>query len=85
MCWVPPGTFPRPDGLTPLSVRNSNGNLVPTQVEVVGRFADDSLGADVVELIARMPRPAGAVTGERVQFEVVSSAKLERQSAQIIW
>ncbi|MHC4262965.1 MAG: hypothetical protein ACYSWX_10620 [Planctomycetota bacterium] len=55
-----------------LSLVDADGNTVPTQVEVVGRFADDSLGADVVELIARMPRPAGAVTGERVQFEVVS-------------
>ncbi len=70
---VPPNTYPRPDGLVPLAVRNSNGTLVPTQLEIVSRYANPASGADVVEVLARVDRPAGAIQGDTLQYQVVES------------
>lgn len=49
----------------------SRGQVVPTQVETVTRYADAGDGADVVELIARVQRPAGAAPGDELDFDVV--------------
>ena len=68
---VPPDTFPRPDGLLPFSIRNSDGNVVPTQVETVARYADDSQGASVIEVLGSVDRPAGVSPGMVVQYQVV--------------
>lgn len=68
---VPPGTFPRPDGKIPFSIRNADGNVVPTQVEVVSRYPDDADGADVLEVIGRVDLPAGVQAGQRVSYQVV--------------
>jgi len=56
---VPKGTYPRKDGKIPFSIRNWDGQVVPTQVEIVSRYPRDSDGADVVEV---MPIPGQAVT-----------------------
>jgi hypothetical protein len=68
---LPPYTFPRADGQTPLAVRNVDGNVVPTQLEIVSRYAADSSGADVVEVLARVDLPPGTPPGTRVRYQVV--------------
>jgi hypothetical protein len=68
---VPPGTFPRADGLLPLAIRGPNGFIVPTQVEVVSSYAHPSQGADVVEVTGRVGLPSGVAAGEKVVYEVV--------------
>ncbi|QDU67120.1 hypothetical protein [Engelhardtia mirabilis] len=75
------GTLPIPKGLFtdssttyPLTVKDAEGNSVPTQLEIVSRYPREEDGADVVEVIARVPRPTGAVTGDRMEFEVAAVA-----------
>ncbi len=68
---VPKGTFPRPDGKFPFSVRNVNGLTAPTQVEIVSRYPLDSDGADVVEVLARVARPTGVAGGAVIGYDVV--------------
>jgi len=68
---LPPRTYPRPDGMTPLAVRNIDGNVVPTQLEIVSRYAAGSEGADVVEVLARVDLPPGTAPGQRVRYQVV--------------
>ena len=68
---VPPGTFPRPDGKLPLAIRDVNGFVVPTQVEIVSRYANSADGADVVEVLGRVQRPAGVAAGTKIRYDVV--------------
>jgi hypothetical protein len=68
---VPRNTFPRPDGLVPFAIRDLDGSLVPAQVEIVTRYADDSFGADVVEVSARVTRPFEAPIGARQSYDIV--------------
>ncbi|HVS19668.1 MAG TPA: hypothetical protein VMT18_13775 [Planctomycetota bacterium] len=68
---VPPNTFPREDGLLPLSLRGPNGFVVPTQVSVVSRYADDAAGADVVEVSGKVGLPEGAAPGKKITYTVV--------------
>jgi hypothetical protein len=68
---VPPGTFPRSDGKLPLAIRNADGFVVPTQMQIVSRYPSDDDGADVVEVLGRVDLPAGTTPGERVHYEVV--------------
>lgn len=70
---VPKGTFPRADGKLPFSIRNIDGNCVPTQVEMVSRYPVDSDGADVLEVLATVDRPAGAPVGQMLQYQVVEN------------
>ncbi len=70
---VPAGTFPRLDGLIPLGIRNVDGNVVPTQVEIVSRYADDADGADVVEVLGRVDLAPGTKPGDRVRYQVVDA------------
>lgn len=67
---VPRQTYPRDDGAVPFAVRDSDGRLVETQVEIVSRYADELSGADVVEILARVHRPEGTPPGGRVEFTV---------------
>lgn len=67
---VPPGTFPRADGLVPFVMLDPAGDPLLTQVEIVTRHPDPADGASVVELIARAPRPDVA-TGTTLQFPVI--------------
>lgn len=68
---VPPNTFPREDGLLPLSVRGPNGFVVPTGVSIVSRYADDAAGADVIEVSGKVGLPENATPGKRVVYTVV--------------
>ena len=68
---VPKGTFPRADGRIPLSIRDIDGFVVPTQVEIVSRYPNDADGADVVEVLARVRRPVGVAAGTKVRYDVV--------------
>ncbi len=68
---VPKGTFPRADGKFPFSIRNTNGMCAPTQVEIVSRYPLDADGADVVEVLARVDRPAGVAAGQTIGYDVV--------------
>ncbi len=67
---VPPGTFPRADGLMPLSVEDIDGTLVPTQIDSVSWYPGHPLDADVVEVIAVVRRPIGAQQGDRITYRV---------------
>lgn len=69
---VPPFTFPVTNGVIPLQVRDANGSLVPAQVEIVSRYPNDAEGADVVEVLANVHRPAGVQPGDRIQYDVVA-------------
>lgn len=68
---VPKGTFPRADGRIPLSIRDIDGFVVPTQMEIVSRYPNDADGADVVEVLARVRRPVGVPAGTKVRYDVV--------------
>lgn len=68
---LPPGVYLDGDSLTPLAVVNSAGLRYPTQVEIMTRYANAGVdGADVVEVLARVARPAGGQPGERVRYDV---------------
>jgi len=67
---VPPGTFPRADGLVPFVLLDSAGTPLLTQVEIVARHPDASDGASVIELIARAGRPDVA-PGTTLQYAVL--------------
>ena len=68
---VPPGTYPRADGKVPFSIRNHDGFVVPTQIEVVSRYPNNAEGADVIEVIGRVDVPPGTVPDTRLRYEVV--------------
>ena len=68
---IPPEVYPRDDGMIPFGVRDSSGKIVPTQVEIVSRYADPAQGADVVEILARVRRPDGLAAGSPVTYDVV--------------
>lgn len=68
---VPKGTYPRPDGKAPFSIRDFDGTVVPTQVEVVSRYPDAADGADVIEVLGRVRVAPGTPSGQRLQYEVV--------------
>lgn len=68
---VPPGTYDAGDLLVPLAVLSSSDTTAsPSQVEVVSRYPDPSQGADVVEVLARVRRPA-VPPGTPIEYEVV--------------
>ncbi|HUR28478.1 MAG TPA: hypothetical protein VM509_09850 [Planctomycetota bacterium] len=68
---VLPYTYPRPDGKQPFGVIDSNGVTVPAQCELVARYPEDSWGAAVVEVLAKVQRPAGAQPGQRITYSIV--------------
>ncbi|MCY2961666.1 MAG: hypothetical protein NTY35_16015 [Planctomycetota bacterium] len=70
---VPRGTYPRADGAVPFAVRDTDGTLVPTQVEIVSRYPDDAGGADVVEVLARVHRPEDAPVGAHLEYSIVDA------------
>jgi len=75
---VPPGTVDPDDREAKFSVLNTDGLVVPTQVETVSLYADRRQGADVVELIARVRRPQNAQPGSRLRFDVALNPHTER-------
>lgn len=68
---VPPGVVYDADLVVPLQVLDADGSPAPTQVEVVSRYPDSRReGADVVEVLARVKRPAQVSPGERLSYRV---------------
>lgn len=65
---VPPGTWPVAN--SPAAVVDYDGTVVPAQVETVSRYADDSLGADVIEVLARVRRDPALTPGTRTTYQV---------------
>ena len=70
---LPPGLYLPGSALAPFTLRDSDGTIVPAQVEVVSRYPASDDGADVVELLARVPRPGGASPGDRIEYDVLWS------------
>lgn len=69
---VPPGAAASlASGIVPFSVVDSDGTLAPTQVEAVTSYPKKSDGPDVVEVLARVKKPAGAALGSKVSYEVI--------------
>lgn len=68
---VPRNSYPRADGLVPFSIRQPNGAVVPAQVEHVTSYPDLNDGSSVIQIIARVQRPAGASPDSRQQYEVI--------------
>jgi hypothetical protein len=68
---VPPGEVLSTYPTVPLAIVDSDGTLLPTQVEIVTRYPKNQHGADVVEVIARVTRPTGTHEGQRLTFSVV--------------
>lgn len=71
-------TLPVPQGevlstypTVPLAIVDSDGSVLPTQVEIVTRYPRRHDGADVVEVMARVTRPAGTNEGQRLAFSVI--------------
>ena len=68
---VPPLTVPRADGREPFTVLDYDGTPVVTQTEIVSRYARESDGADVVEVIARVRRDPRVEPGTPVHYAVL--------------
>ncbi len=69
---VPPGTYLQGERNSPLAFL-VEGNEVTTQIEAVSWYPNPEDGADVVELIGRVRRPASAQPGDEIEFDVVAS------------
>ncbi len=67
---LPPRLYTSGDAKVPFVVANPDGLNARTQVVTASRYADAADGADVVELIARVDRPAGAMAGDRIRYKV---------------
>ena len=68
---LPPNTFLRA-GVSPgFSLRGPDGKVWPAQTNVVTTFADESEGADVIELIAYVRRPHNVQPGDELTYEVL--------------
>ncbi len=63
------------NGAAQLGFLNTDGTAVPAQVETVARYPRDDDGASVIELIARVERPAGSSPGQRIDWPVVVLAE----------
>src|SRR5688572_25745573 len=68
---LPRGVYPRADLRVPFQVYNRNSGTFDAQVEIVSRYPALADGADVVEVLARVVRPAINAPGERVDYHVV--------------
>lgn len=65
-----PGQYVQAGSTSPFVIVDSAHNQAPAQVEIVSRFANAVDGADVVELLARVQRPAGIAPGTRMRYNV---------------
>ena len=71
---VPPELYPlEEEGVSPFAIRDSLGNEVNAQVEIVSRYPDPTDGADVVEVLASVERPPGSLIGDRLTYSVIWS------------
>ena len=70
---VPRGVFPLEEGWSPFALRDAAGVETQAQTEIVSRYALAADGADVVEVLGRVARPAGGAAGDRITFDVLWS------------
>lgn len=69
---VPRHTWNDGDVGSPVSVVSESGEVFPTQVEIVSRYAaHEADGADVLEVLAQVHRPAGKHKGDEIRYSVV--------------
>jgi hypothetical protein len=68
---IPRQMWLEPEFVNPLLVLDYNLEAVPTQTEVVSRYASPLDGVDVAEVIARVHRPPGAKTGDPLSYYVI--------------
>lgn len=71
---VPPRTVLDGQAFEALAIRQGDNELT-TQVEIVSRYPNPTEGADVVELIARVQRPAGTAPGNGMAFDVIETSQ----------
>lgn len=69
---VPPGTFLPGATTVPIAIGVPGGHIT-TQIEPVAYFPRSQDGASVVELIARVTRPAGLQPGTEATFDVIAA------------
>ena len=62
---IPKGTFPRANGIGVFTVLDADGTPLTTQTEIVSRYPRSIDGADVVEIMAHVTKPAGATGPQR--------------------
>ncbi len=68
---VPAASYVEPSSSVPFKVRQPDGTLIAAQVATVTRWPRAGDGADVVEILAQVERPAGVAPGARVRYDVV--------------
>ena len=68
---LPPGVYPRTDGLNPLTILDYDGTPLLTQIEIVSQYPSPVDGADVVELLAQVRRDPTLSPGEPTQYTVI--------------
>ena len=69
---IPAQSYPRADGLLPFAIRSSDGKTAPAQLEVVSWYPHANKdGADVVEILASVERPANLSPGQFATYDVV--------------
>jgi len=67
---VPRGTFVPGSGVEPFVIVDSAGSDTLAQCESVTRYPDAADGSDVVEVIARVDRPASVSAGQMLRYDV---------------
>jgi hypothetical protein len=73
---VPPHSFPRADGRLPFAILDYDGTVLPTQTEIVSRYANEAQGADVVEVLAKVRRDPAVAQFDTLSFAVVQQPSL---------
>lgn len=67
---VPRGAYVPASGSEPFTLVDAAGVVTPAQVESVTRYPDEADGSDVVEVIARVARPADTAPGTLIHYDV---------------
>ncbi|MDP6520576.1 MAG: hypothetical protein QF411_11820 [Planctomycetota bacterium] len=73
---LPPRAFPLRDSTHPFRIEAPDGTRTPVQVDSLSRYGRGSDGSDVVEVSARVRRPAGLVEGARASFRLVYDPRM---------
>ncbi len=68
---VPPRAHVDPPTGVPFQLRGPDGVVFAAQIETVTRWPNSDDGADVVEILARVDRPAGLAPGARTSYQVM--------------
>ncbi len=68
---VPPNTFPREEDVDLFSFVSPAEEVFPAQTEIVTRYSVPEVGADVLEVIARVRAPEGTQPGDRLKYAII--------------